>query len=207
MRAKPLYLVYLLLGLVWAGLLRATLHSDGTPSLPIVPAPTAREKHYVSPAQLSATGMRAGQPVPPNPAELIGERPLVLVFLKDGCPCNGDIEPVLHRLFAHYGDQARFAALIDGSTETANQYTTANRTPYPVLADPDRSIIRAWQVENGGWIALVRSDGTFEQMFPGYSRDMLQGLNRCLAQLTGLSEAVLSLDDLPGVLTTGCPYP
>lgn len=207
MRAKPLYLVYLLLGLVWAGLLRATLHSDGTPSPPSVPPLTAREKHYVSPIQLSAAGLRAGQPVPPGLGELIGERPLVLVFLKDGCPCNGDIEPVMHRLVAHYGQQARFAAIMDASSESALQYARANGTPYPVLADPDRTIIRAWLVENGGWIALVRSDATFEQMFPGYSRDMLEELNRCLARLTGLPEAVIKLDELPSVLTTGCPYP
>src|SRR5205823_12857759 len=69
------------------------------PSPARTPAVTAPERHYVTPRQLTATGALARAPVGLETAtdhhgqtvrwsELTADRPLVVVFIKDGCPCN-----------------------------------------------------------------------------------------------------------------------
>src|SRR5437868_15353144 len=85
----------------------------------LLPArPPSQERHYVTPRQLTATGVLAGMPVALGTAtdhlgktvlwsDLTADRPLVVVFIKDGCPCNVEFEPFFHRLIAIYDGLVR----------------------------------------------------------------------------------------------------
>lgn len=176
-----------------------------------------RVVHYVTPRQLLAsnavTGMSAaGLSARGNDgadhtwADLSEGGPLVLVFVKDGCPCNADFEPFFRRVERLYGDGARFASVIDGDAEAARAYADELRVPHPVLADPDCALIRKFRAENGGYVALFAKDGELAGFWPGCSADGLRDLGGRIARLVGIEERLLDTSDMPGPLITGCPF-
>jgi peroxiredoxin len=132
--------------------------------------------------------------------------PLVLVFVKEGCPCNADFEPFFRRVEQLYGDGVRFASVIDGNVETARAYAEGLQVPHPVLADPDRALIRRFGAENGGYVALIAGDGELAALWPGCSADGLRDLGRRIARLVGVEERPLDTSGMPGPLITGCPF-
>src|SRR5690242_13492083 len=100
MRWKPLTLIAL--ALVATGLLRAFDDGDGPTAGR--PKSVLFERHYVTPDQLAASGAWTDRPAPPLTAadqdgrtrslpDLADGRPLVVVFIKDGCPCGPEAEP------------------------------------------------------------------------------------------------------------------
>jgi peroxiredoxin len=215
MRWKPLTLIALALATV--GLLRAFDAGRDDAPAPIRPRPAASEKHYVTPGQLTASGAWSEQPAPPlagvaqdgrtrSLADLADGRPLVVVFIKDGCPCSAEAEPFFARPRAAYGDRLRFAGVIDGPAEAARNYAKEVGAAYPILADPDKAIIHRYRAENSVYVALVRPDGVIDTLWPGYSAEMLRELGRRVARLAGVAEMPLDVRNAPSVMTTGCPF-
>jgi hypothetical protein len=178
---------------------------------------TATGKHYVTPTQLVEAGTFADAMVRSVSAEAHNGKvftwprrnkrmPLVLVFLRHNCPCSAEFEPFFHRLAGRYQDVAEFAAVIDAGPDVARAHAIANNTPYPVLANPDRAIIDRFEAKNGGYVALLRPEGTLDTLWPGYSTEMMRELGQRIAELSAVSERPIDLAGMPGALTTGCPY-
>jgi peroxiredoxin len=210
----------LLFGCVLAGWLvigLVHLHSGAEPRASLAPRPAEREIHYATPGQLADAGARAGRRVEPFTgvdhtgrtvafSELCEGRPLVLVFLKNGCPCNVEFEPHFQRLQQTYHDCVAFAGVIDADSGTARRYCEANRVRYPLLTDPERTIIARLRAENGGYVLLLTAEGVVGTVWPGWSAEMMQELGRKAAALAGVPERPLDVRGLPNALTTGCPY-
>jgi peroxiredoxin len=209
----------LVVGVVgWCGIAWATYAGRGPSTVPTanyrVPS---GEKHYVTPSQLAASGAWQDRPVAPFSApghdgklydgqSLEGEPATVLVFIKKGCPCSVEFEPFFHRLEHCYKGQARFFGVIDGSVADARHYAEANRVPYTVLADPDRTIITRFKAENGGYVALLKPGGVVDTLWPGCSAEMMKELGRKISTLAGVEERPVEVRGMPPVLTTGCPF-
>jgi hypothetical protein len=117
-----------------------------------------------------------------------------------------EFEPFFHRLAGRYRDVADFAGVIDAGADTALAYATTNKTPYPVLADPDRAIIDRFEAKNGGYVALLRPESTIDALWPGCSAEMMRELGRRIAELGGVRERSIDVTGMPGALTTGCPF-
>jgi peroxiredoxin len=182
---------------------------------PGVPRP-ATKKHYVTPAQLVESGALADRKVPSFStvardgtfftwSGMSGARPLVLLFIRQDCPCSVEFEPFFHRLASQYLDVAEFAGVIDAGADAALAHATANKTPYPILADPDRVIIDQFEAKNGGYVALLRPGGTIDTLWPGFSAEMMRELGRRIAELGAVTERPIDVAGMPGALTTGCP--
>lgn len=217
MRATYLKWLYLGVGVAWAGLAWVAYSYHSEPAAALLPTAPATEKHYVTPAQLADSGAHHGRPVKPFTAvthdgrafaweEFAAGQLVVLVFIKKDCPCSAEFEPFFQRLAMAYRGRVRFLGVIDADRNAARRYAEANRVAYPVIADADCSVIRQFQAENGGYIALVRPGGTVEALWPGCSAEMMRDVNRRLAQLAGVDERPLDTAGLPAALTTGCPY-
>jgi hypothetical protein len=173
--------------------------------------------HPVTPAMLAAAGEWAGRRIDStstegsgvrmaSPAVLASDRPTVLVFLKDGCPCSEAAEPFFHRLHAVYGTRVAFLGVIDGDRSDARGWADRHWTPYPVLADPDRRIIRACGAERSAYVALVARGGSIERLWPGFSREMLAELGKRLALMSGLPESSDESSGAPEQLASGCLF-
>jgi peroxiredoxin len=145
-----------------------------------------------------------GQPV--GWAELSAGRPLVLVFIKKGCPCSVEFEPFFHRVEKSYRDCVRFAGVIDGPADVARRYAQANQVPYPVLADAERQLIGRFQAESGAYVALVTPAGVLDTLWPGCSAEMMRELSRRIAALAGVEERPVDCTRMPNALMTGCRF-
>jgi peroxiredoxin len=202
----------------WAMLLwLAGRERSEIPAREIIPAKPTVEKHFVTPEQLVECGASAERRIEPFSALAHdGERftwpatggagPLVLVFIKRGCPCSVEFEPFFHRLEVQYRDAASFVGVIDADADSARAYAVANKVPYRVLADPGRAIIQRLDAKHGGYVALLGMNGRLDTLWPGCSAEMMRALGRRIAALRALPERPLDVSDMPKVLTTGCPY-
>jgi peroxiredoxin len=204
--------------LAWAMLLwLAGRERSEIPAREIIPAKPAVEKHFVTPEQLVECGALAERRIEPfcavahDGAQFTwpaagGARPLVLVFIKRGCPCSVEFEPFFHRLEERYRDAVDFVGVIDADADSARAYAAANKVPYRVLADPDRAIIARFEAKHGGYVALLGRNGRLDTLWPGCSAEMMRALGRRIAALRALTERSLDVSDMPKVLTTGCPF-
>jgi peroxiredoxin len=195
--------------LAWAALLGVSALGNRWPQPPRPPAPRAElpQTHHVTPKQLTAAGSLTDRPAPMlDTLGHDGRRPLVVVFLKAGCPCSPEMEPFFHRLHRLYQDPVRFAAVIDGPDDVARAYAADNRVPYPVLADPAKTLIRHYHAENSAYVVLIDPRGRIDALWPGVSADMMHELGRRAARLAGVAEAPVDTRGLPAALTTGCPF-
>jgi peroxiredoxin len=219
---KPYYVPWLILAP--AGALAVVLWLSGTSGAsrrgiqgPPAGPDHATEKHYVSPRQLADSNAPAHQVLDLRSVraadgrtrrwdDLSSGRPVVLVFIKHGCPCSVEFEPFFQRVERLYHDAVRFVGVIDASMEKANDYVTRQHVPYPVLADPRRRIIRQLRAENGGYFALLTPAGEIDGFWPGCSADALRELGQRIAHLAGREDRPLDTTGMPGPLTTGSPY-
>ena len=85
-------------------------------------------------------------------------------------------------------------------------YARANRVPYPVLADPELTVIRRFEAEHGSYVALVQADGAVAALWPGISTGMMQELSGQIARLAQVPEQTIDVAGVPKALMTGCPY-
>jgi peroxiredoxin len=173
--------------------------------------------HPVTESMTAAAGTMAGRRVtalqadgsdgrPHSPATEATNRPAVLIFIQDSCPCSEAAEPYFHRLHAAYGDCVAFFGVVDADLETARDWSARHQTPYPVLADPDRRIIAACEAERSAYVMLVTPGGTIESLWPGYSAGMLQELGTRLARLSGANEEPISTEGAPTEMASGCSF-
>jgi peroxiredoxin len=176
-----------------------------------------RLTHYVSPRQVADVNAMVHQKVTIEHAmdqegrtlswnDLSGGQPVVLVFLKEGCPCNQEFEPFFQRVERLYHGAVRFAAVIDADTSCAARYASELHVPYTVLADPGHDIIRRCRAENGGYTVLLSAEGRIDGSWPGCSAETLRALGHSIARMAGVPERSLNVSDLSDALTTGCPY-
>jgi peroxiredoxin len=202
----------------WAGLLWLTNRAEvGSSTRSEVPSKPALKKHYVTPTELVACGDMADRSlgsfsaIAHDGAKFTwpGQgraRPLVLLFIKRDCPCSVEFEPFFHRLEQRYRDIADFVGVIDADANQARAYAEANQVPYRVLADPERTIITRFEARNGGYVALLKSGGEVDTLWPGCSVEMMRELGRHIAVLGAVTERPVDVSGMPQVLTTGCPF-
>jgi hypothetical protein len=176
-----------------------------------------RRPHPVTPEQLAGANTRAR----PTVADLVftthdgqsltwgqlsGGQPVVLVLVKTGCPCSGDLEPFYRRVESLYRGTVRFAEVMDADVPTAHRHAAERALPYPVLADAGQVLIGRLLAENGGAAALLTPDGTLDGFWPGCSAEGLRDLARRAARLAGVAERPLDSSGMPAALITGCPF-
>jgi len=137
--------------------------------------------------------------------ELLRNGPVVLTFIKTGCPCSEAAQPFFNRVHAAYPD-ARFLGVIDAEADAAARWAERFRIAYPLLLDPGLRIVRDYEVENSAYIVVIDPGGRIVRHWPGYSADMLRELGLTLAGLTGAAERPIDVADAPEQEYSGCPF-
>jgi peroxiredoxin len=193
--------------------LRAESDAAEAPRVVILESPA---KHVVTPKMAEASLTMVERQAPSFEAtgtdgrrylldDLRREGPVALVFVKDGCPCSEAAQPLFNQIHAAYPG-VTFLGVIDAKAKTARRWADTHRVPYPLLLDPDRRIIRNYNIENSAYVVLVDPEGRILKHWPGYSSTMLQELGGALARLVGTAERPLDVTDAPEILYSGCPF-
>jgi peroxiredoxin len=176
-----------------------------------------REKHPVTPRQLADSNAMLSRAVADMAAtahdgrrrawaELSGGQPVVVVFIKDGCPCSSEFEPFFQRVATLYAGHVRFVGVIDAPVEVARRYAAEQHVAHLILADSQQRIIRRLNARHGGYVALLRPDGVIDGFWPGCTATTMQELGRRIARLAGVAQRPLDVTGMPAALITGCPF-
>lgn len=201
-----------LFALVGAGLMvLAPQHQNGWNSYAI---PT---RHPVTPEMKQAAASLERKPAPDftlsdqdgvqvTRADLKGGKPSVLFFIKDGCPCSIEAQPIFNDLARAYGGDAQFFGVIDGHAQEATTYLQANTVPFRLITDPTKGLMRAFKMEASASMALVDGNGQIVQVWPGYSKSTLRQLNFLLGALAKVPPREFNDRDAPEELTAGCSF-
>lgn len=133
-------------------------------------------------------------------------RCLVLVFIKNGCPCSVAAQPFFERIAGSFAGEARFLGVIDGTPETARAWGEKYRAKMPILADPQLKIVRDYGAENSVYVVLIGPDRRIVRAWPGHSEEMLEELVTLIERLTGQKSEEMDFAEAPGTLMAGCPF-
>jgi len=139
-------------------------------------------------------------------SSLTQDKPLLLFFIDEECPCCVTVHPVVERVREAYRRELNVVGVIDVGGERARKWFEANKPSFPVLQDPDFKLIRAYKAQSAAYMVLVRPGGTIDRVFPGFSRGMIQELGDRVAHLAQVRPRRLKLDDLSEEPVSGCAF-
>lgn len=139
-------------------------------------------------------------------AGIRGEKPGVLVMTKEGCPCSIESQPFFNKIAEHFEERVAFLGIIDGDPQVGKKHKTDFSVPYPMLSNTEIEVFKQYQAKQSVYIFLISADGTLEQVWPGYSKSMLEELNSKLAAASDMPPAQLDLQMAPEEMTSGCYF-
>ncbi|MCE9566926.1 MAG: redoxin family protein [Planctomycetes bacterium] len=177
-------------------------------------SPRTADRHYVSPPQLVQSSSDTDATLTGTDQngvhrtwnDLSAGKPVVVVFVKNGCPCSVEFEPYFHRVAAAYPDAVRFVTIINGDVPTARRFTADNHVAYPVLADESQTLIKRFHARHGATVVLLSASGKREAQWPGCSQEMMRELSERIARMSSVREEHVDVAGLPSALTAGCAF-
>lgn len=141
-----------------------------------------------------------------NLAQATEGKPTLIVFIKEGCPCSIEAEPILQQLAKHHGDSVRLVGIINKGAEGAKKWIEDNSSTNLVLCDPDVATMKAYDSPRSVYTTLVRPDGTIEKQWPGWSKGILEEQNELLAKLSGKPFRKFDTSYAPLEDSSGCSF-
>lgn len=171
-------------------------------------------RHPVTPEMEKETSWQKLKPAPEMTVadasggnhELGGkEKAQFLLFILDGCPCSVDAQPIMDKLYKHFEGAIDFLGVTNGDLAKAKDYWMTYSVPFPVIPDPKKEIIHAYQAKHSVYSALLLH-GKIVKMWPGYCVDMLKDMNHLMSQVAMVPEKPFDTEYAPVVKTSGCTF-
>ena len=144
-----------------------------------------------------------GKPIPIGGQ---GPKPQFLYFVKKGCPCSFDAEPILQGLYKHYEGRIEFIAVTDAKMEDAKHWVSDMKVPYPVVPNPKVEVMQAYEAPASAYSTLLDANGLIVKRWAGYSVDYLSQMNTEMARLLGEPMRPFDPTYAPKARTSGCTY-
>jgi peroxiredoxin len=144
----------------------------------------------------------AGRPVGVGASQ---DKPLVLFFIDQNCPCARSATPYLIALQNAYGASFVLVGITNGNTEAAQEWAKSTGANFPIIADPGLAISTAYHAERAASTVVVAPGGRISRAWPGFSAPMLRELGKSVAALAGVPERSLSVEGAPVDYVIGCP--
>jgi len=134
------------------------------------------------------------------------DRPQFLLFILDTCPCSIDAQPIFNQFSKHWDKKVEFLGVINVDAKKGRAWSSDFRPAFPVVPDPKLEIIHAYEARQSVYSALIAKNGEIVKLWPGYSADMLQEMNRAMAQEVGEAPRPFDTQYAPKDKTSGCVF-
>ncbi len=178
--------------------------------------PTIVEKHAVTAAMSEMSQSMVKTTARPFEAKAVdgttfgldgelAKGPVVLTFIKHGCPCSEESQVFFNALAKSY-PKARFLGVIDVDAEKARGWAEKFGVTYPILLDRDLKMVHDYKVENSTYVVLIDGKKVIRQHWPGFSQKMLRNVENGLAELTDGAVNPIDVATAPENLYSGCPF-
>lgn len=186
--------------------------ADDLSALGIDPVEYARVRHAVT-AQMELESQAQASRLAPTfdrkdsygKEVRVGKGPLpqLVLFVKKGCPCSIDAQPLFSKLALKYQGKVEFVGVID---KEAQDYATQFKATFPVIEEPSLGLMRAFDARSSVYSALVARNGHIVKMWPGYSANWLKEMNALLAKASATKETPFDPEYAPKEKASGCPF-
>lgn len=123
---------------------------------------------------------------------LTAKGPVFLYFIKKDCPTNARAEKYYNRIFEASGGKANIIGVINADAEQYEAWDKRFKAPFPVVLDPQKKVIGAFQAERSPWVVEVGTSGKIAKVWEGYSEPMLKELFQAMAGNANWSAANFS---------------
>jgi hypothetical protein len=188
-----------------------------TPAQPNYGINVLQIRHVVTPQMEVETAAMANRMPGPEQAisnsgksvqfgEAAASRPEFVLFIKTGCPCSVDAQPIFNNLARKFAKEVDFVGVIDGDPEVAKSYASQFLVAFPVVADQHLSIIRSYRALAATFSALVARNGHIVKMWPGYSVSILKEMNHDLSRAADVKETPFDPEYAPIQKASGCAF-
>jgi peroxiredoxin len=134
------------------------------------------------------------------------EKPQFVLFILDGCPCSIDAQPIFNAFAKHWKDKVEFVGVIDSEAKKARAWMSDYRPVFPVVSDPKKEIIHAYQAKQSVYSALISKYGTVIKLWPGYSTDLLKEMNDAIAKELAVEPVAFDAKYAPKEKISGCYF-
>jgi hypothetical protein len=173
--------------------------------------------HPVTAPMTAATGAMALKTATPfamkdafgKPVQIGGAglaRPQFVYFINHGCPCSYAAEPLFHALAEQFKGKVDFVGVTNASDDDAKKWVNENSVPYPVAPNPKLDVMHAYGAISSAYSALIGTDGKILKMWPGFSKDLLEDMNRQMALASKTAEKPFDTLYAPVKPATGCAF-
>lgn len=130
-------------------------------------------------------------------ASLSKDRPLLLYFIKDGCPVNHRALPFYKQVSAAYKGKVNLVGVINTNLADYKKWQAEYKTSFVSLLDPDLKMIEAYKAVASPWAILIGRDGKIIKEWPGFSKGELEEMNRAMAAAGRVKAASINFGAAP----------
>ena len=131
------------------------------------------------------------------------DRPQFVLFIKKGCPCSFDAQPLMNKLARKFKDKVEFVGVID---KEGQDFATQLQVAFPVIEEPSKGLMRAYDARASVYSALVARNGHIVKMWPGYSARWLKEMNDLMAKASATKPTPFDPEYAPKEKASGCPF-
>jgi peroxiredoxin len=174
-------------------------------------------KHPITTEMVKKADTMARKPAPAfsltdvkgEPRQISGsklDRPQLVLFILDSCPCSIDAQPLFNKFSKHWEGKVDFVGVINTDAKKGRSWASDYRAAFPVVADPKLEIIHAYKAQQSVYSALVSTHGEIVKLWPGYSADMMQEMNKLMAEEVGEPVRPFDTQYAPTEKTSGCYF-
>lgn len=143
-------------------------------------------------------------------ASVVDGRPTFIYFIKSGCPCSIDAEPMFQRLYKFLNEggeqKVNFVAVTSGDAKAGAKWVKDMSVPYSVLCDTSRKIMKDYKAENSTYSVLLKPDGEIAKQWPGWSKRILQEINAEASALSNQPVREFDTAYAPKEDSSGCSF-
>lgn len=134
------------------------------------------------------------------------DKPQFVLFILDGCPCSEDAQPIFNGFSKVWDGKVEFIGVIDSAPDKAKKWVSDYRPIFPVISDSKKEIIKAYHAKQSVYCALISREGQIVKLWPGYSTDLLQEMNKAIAKELGEEPLAFDTQYAPKQKTSGCYF-
>lgn len=129
--------------------------------------------------------------------EFLKNGPVTLYFINIGCPVNHRAAPFVKKIDEAYKNKANIVGVINGDSAAAQKWAKQYGTKFPILADPDLKIIRAYGAAASPHEVVVGTNGKVAHIFEDGSPDALKVVNTIAAKAAAAKVAKIDFNGAP----------
>lgn len=104
------------------------------------------------------------------------ERPVIVVFLKDGCPANPGAAVVLNDLQGQLGESVQIVGFLNADLASAKALVDAHELKFPVIPDAELKVTDGFGAESSLRFTIVatKQEARWPILWDGLSNENLQ---------------------------------